>query len=105
MLFLALACIAVLGTLLIWQFYSSAKERAETQASFTREREAWVRERRDLNNRIQIPQAAPYLAAEDDPEAGKDDLPTLPEFSIDEVEMEEAKRELEKVGYEEGPAL
>lgn len=74
------------------------------RVAFETERLAWVKERRDLNNRIQVPDAAPYLT-EDDPDAGRDDLPTLPEFAVNEEELERAKAELAAAGYESGPVV
>lgn len=99
---------AVLALLFSWGalvalYVSHAKERQALLAAFALERKAWVNERRDLNNRIQIPEAAPYMA-EDEPGADVNDLPTLPEFTVDEEEMERAQRELEQVGYTDGPA-
>lgn len=102
MIFLAASCIALLGFLVIWQSYVFTKERTELLACFAEERQIWITERRDLNNRIQIPEAAPFLA-EDEPGDSSDDLPILPEFAIDEEEMEKAKRELDRAGYSEGP--
>src|SRR5882672_280554 len=75
-----------------------AEERRELMAANDEERKAWVKERRDLNNRIQIPEAAPYLA-DDEPGADRDDLPVLPEFTVDPEEMERAKQTLEQAGY------
>jgi hypothetical protein len=99
MIYLAGACLAVLAFLVVWQSYVFAQEREE----FAAERQQWVRERRDLNNRIQIPDAAPYLAEADS--GSEDDLPVLPEFEMDSDALERAKAELEAAGYEEGPAL
>jgi hypothetical protein len=100
-IFLAGSCIALLGFLVIWQSYVSARERDKLLADFSSEREIWVRERRDLNNRIQIPEAAPFMADEDG--SSEDDLPTLPGFTMNEEERERAMQELEEVGYSEGP--
>lgn len=79
-------------------------ERERLLCAFDAERHAWVKERRDLNNRIQVPESAPYLA-EDDPDAGRDDLPTLPDFAVNEEELERAKAELAAAGYESGPVV
>lgn len=103
MLILAVA-LGVSWLFLIVLHVSSTRERTTREASFSTEREIWVRERRDLNNRIQVPEAAPYLAEEDNPAAAKDDLPVLPEFTVDEEELERAQRELAAAGYEDGPA-
>jgi hypothetical protein len=61
----------------------------------------WAVERRDLNNRIQVPEAAPFLF-EAKPEDGEDDLPLPPEFVADAEELEKARAALAEVGYEEG---
>jgi hypothetical protein len=76
-------------------------ERSALLSAFTLEREVWMRERRDLLNRIQVPEAAPYMTNDDGP--SDDDLPTLPEFEVDAVELERAKAALEEAGYSEGP--
>lgn len=62
-----------------------------------------MRERRDLLNRIQVPQAAPFLTEGTEEGRSADDLPTLPEFTMDEVELDRAKQELAELGYSEGP--
>lgn len=99
MIYLTAGCVALLAFLVVWQSYAWAKERTDLLASFAAEREIWVRERRDLNNRIQVPEAAPYLTEDN----GENDLPVLPEFEMDSAELERAKRELEEAGYSEGP--
>lgn len=104
MIYLASACLAVLAFLVVWQSYAYARERAELLAGFATERQQWVRERRDLNTRIQAPQAAPYLLEDQDETAGDDDLPILPEFTMDEAALDRAKAELLSAGYESGPA-
>jgi hypothetical protein len=76
-------------------------ERSALLSTFTLEREVWMRERRDLNNRIQVPEAAPYMTNDDGPSG--DDLPTLPEFELDEADLEKARVALEEAGYSEGP--
>lgn len=38
-----------------------AKEFREEREAMSLERTAWSTERRDLNNRIQVPEAAPYM--------------------------------------------
>lgn len=60
MIWLAAFCLAVLSALVIWQFYAWERERR----IFAEERQQWVAERRDLNNRIQVPQAAPFMSDE-----------------------------------------
>lgn len=57
MIWLAVFCLAVLSCLVIWQFYAWERERQ----LFAEERKQWVAERRDLNNRIQVPQAAAFM--------------------------------------------
>lgn len=89
--------------LVVWREREHSAERERREKAFNEERGIWIRERRDLNNRIQIPQAAPYLSAEDDGPS-EDDLPLAPEFAVDEDELEKARRHLEAVGYESGPA-
>lgn len=59
-IWIALAAIAVLGFLAIWQSYMRDHERE----GFATERQQWVTERRDLNNRIQIPQVAAFMEDE-----------------------------------------
>lgn len=91
-----LAAVALLLLAYIaWQERGFERERQ----AFREEREAWVRERRDLLNRIQIPEAAPFIAEE----PSEHDLPTLPEFTMDQSELERAKQELADLGYQEGP--
>jgi len=102
MIYLAVLSLTFLGAV-VFIYLRSETERRELLERFNEERLHWMRERRDLNNRIQVPEAAPYLA-EDEPGADVNDLPTLPEFAVDEEEMERAKRELEQVGYTDGPA-
>lgn len=102
MIYLAIA-LAALIALFAWVVYSTDRERRRREEAFARERGVWVRERRDLNNRIQIPQAAPFIAeAEEEPDPN--DLPLPPEFAVDQGELEQAMKELEAVGYEDGPA-
>lgn len=60
MIYLASFCLAVLAALVVWQFYAWERERR----LFAGERQQWVTERRDLNNRIQVPQAAPFMSDE-----------------------------------------
>jgi hypothetical protein len=40
---------------------SSRREFKEDREAMSLERTAWANERRDLNNRIQVPEAAPYM--------------------------------------------
>lgn len=91
---LLLACLVYLA-----QRFS--EERARMLKAFNEERGIWIRERRDLNNRIQVPESAPFMPTDGPSE---DDLPRLPEFAVDEDELEQARRHLEEVGYESGPA-
>ena len=102
-MYAALALCVVLVACLAWQIRSAAADRASLLASFAAEREAWVRERRDLNTRIQSPEVAPFLLEEADD--ADNDLPVLPEFETDEAALEQARLQLQSVGYEEGPAL
>jgi hypothetical protein len=97
---LSLICVALLGVL-VWLTGNHSEEGKEREKMFTAEREAWVRERRDLNTRIQMPQAAPFLLEEEGP--SNDDMPVMPEFVVDEAELERARLELEEAGYSEGP--
>lgn len=100
---LALSAVSVaLFAYVVWQAHSISRERERLLSEFAAEREIWVRERRDLNNRIQVPEAAAFMVEEDGP--SDDDLPVLPEFTVDAEEFERAKAELEAVGYSEGPA-
>lgn len=78
-------------------------ERDGERTAFASEREAWAQERQDLYNRIQIPEAAPFMEIGAAPSV--DDLPVLPDFTVDSDELQMAKAELEKMGYESGPAL
>jgi hypothetical protein len=57
MIYLTALCLVVLVALVVWQFYAWERERH----LFAEERQQWVAERRDLNNRIQAPQAAPFM--------------------------------------------
>lgn len=98
----AALALALLGAL-CWQQLAFRREREAERAAFAEERREWARERRDLNNRIQIPEAAPFMDEEEGPEDRRDDRPTLPEFTMDEAELERARRELANAGYEEGP--
>lgn len=93
----------VLTAYIAWQAHCFQNERAQREEAFKEERLIWIRERRDLLNRIQVPEAAPFM----EPEEGQspDDLPTLPEFTLDEAELEKAKEHLASVGYESGPGL
>lgn len=75
MIWLAGASIALLGFLAIWQSYMRDRERD----GFAEERQQWVAERRDLNNRIQVPQAAPFM--NDEPAEG----PAYVPFDDDEA--------------------
>lgn len=90
-----------------WQSYSFNQEReafARERNAFAAERREWAKERRELNTRIQAPEAAPYMY-DGQEDSSEDDLPILPEFTVDEAELERARAELAEVGYEEGPAL
>lgn len=40
-------------------------ERSHLTEANTEERRAWAEERRDLNNRIQVPEAAPFMGPEE----------------------------------------
>lgn len=96
--------LALLG-FIFWQQLVSRREREAEREAFASERREWVRERRDLNNRIQIPEAAPFM--EDDPEQPgdrEDDLPVLPAGTVDEEQLDRAREALAEVGYDEGPA-
>jgi hypothetical protein len=97
-----LICVALLA-FVAWRERDRSIERAAERKSFNEERGIWIRERRDLNNRIQVPQAAPFMDTGDGP--SDNDLPLLPDFTIDEAELERAKAELNEMGYAEGPAL
>lgn len=101
MAFALIALSFALIACIVWQFYCHLVTLDKERAAFAAEREAWVRERRDLNNRIAVPQAAPFMS-EDEQGPSKDDLPILPEFELDEAKVEEAKAELERLGYSEG---
>jgi hypothetical protein len=98
-IFLVAGCFALLAGVIAWQSYAAVVERDK----FTQERQEWATERRDLNNRIQVPEAAPFLF-EAKPEDAEDDLPLPPEFVADAEELEKAQRALAEVGYDEGPA-
>lgn len=53
-----------IGVLMGWgiaMYVAGAWEKGRL-AEQAREREEWVVERRDLNNRIQVPEAAPFMA-------------------------------------------
>jgi hypothetical protein len=100
--------LALLG-FIFWQQLAFRRERdierafrGEREAAFAAERQEWVRERRDLNNRIQVPEAAPFMEDSGDDQGG-DDLPVLPGGMIDEEELEQARAALNEVGYDEGP--
>lgn len=60
MIYVASLCVVVLASVIFWQSYW----RQQDHAAFARERQEWVLERRDLNNRIQVPQAAPFMSDE-----------------------------------------
>lgn len=96
MIYLAVVIYALLA-FIAWREYRHEGERVREQEAFIAERETWGRERRDLLNRIQVPEAAPFM---DD---GSNDLPTLPEMTLNEEEVEQARQALEDVGYSEGP--
>lgn len=102
MIYLAALSIVLAAAIVLLDARNS-NEREKREQAFSEERQVWVRERRDLNNRIQVPEAAPYLA-DDEPGADRDDLPVLPEFTVDPEEMERAKQTLEQAGYSDGPA-
>ena len=53
---------------IIWRERQYDKQTSEQAQAFRLERIAWAEERRDLNNRIQAPEAAPYMDIEGDPE-------------------------------------
>lgn len=101
MLYLALSH-AVLLVALIWLLRSQRAERTELRQAFEDERAAWRAERRDLNNRIQVPEAAPYMD-EEFTKPNENDLPLAPSFTLNEDELRRAREELEAVGYDEGP--
>lgn len=46
---------------LAFGFRLVGKEIREEREAISLERTAWANERRDLNNRIQVPEAAPYM--------------------------------------------
>lgn len=101
MIYLAIA--VVILVIVTWVQSLRAEQALSTERlHFASEREVWVRERRDLNNRIQVPEAAPFMS-EGEEGPSPDDLPILPEFTMDEVELERVKRELAELGYAEGP--
>ncbi len=102
MTYLACFCVALLVAFVLQQWSHRAERKAE-RAAFAEERQQWVRERRDLNNRIQMPEAAPFLL--EDQEPSDDDMPVMPDFALDEAELEKARQALTEAGYEEGPAL
>jgi hypothetical protein len=95
--------VALVLIALAFQQHAFAKERAVLLANFAEERQQWVEERRDLNNRIQVPEAAPFLF-EQGADDGENDLPVMPDFALDEESLERAKQELAEAGYEQGPA-
>lgn len=98
MIFLVAGCFLLLAGLIAWQFYSAVVERDK----FATEREGWRAERSELLSRIQVPAAAPFLF-EPDAKDADNDLPVLPPIADAEA-LEHAQRELESVGYEDGPA-
>lgn len=106
MTYLAMAVPTVLAlatfAFAVWREREHAAERERREKAFNEERGIWIRERRDLNNRIQIPQAAPFMAVDEDP--SPDDVPLPPDFTVDEDELQKAVAHLESVGYESGPA-
>lgn len=98
MIFLVAGCFLVLAGVIAWQARSADKERQ----AFAQERREWAAEREQLNTRIQAPEAAPFMF-EEDAETREDDLPTLPEITMSDEELEQAKKALEEVGYSSGP--
>lgn len=86
-----------------WRDRQRDAERRAERAELAAEREQWRIERRDLNNRIQIPEAAPFMEDAERPGDGEDDLPVLPASTVDEAALERAREELAEVGYDEGP--
>lgn len=100
MTYLAIVALALVAYI-VWSTWAVDRDRKAERTAFAEERQQWVRERRDLNTRIQMPQAAPFLLEEDGP--SDDDMPVMPEFAVDEAELERAKLALEEAGYSEGP--
>lgn len=97
-IFLVAGCFFVLSCVIAWQAYAAILR----DDKFDRERRQWAEERGELLTRIQAPQAAPFMF-ESKLEDAENDLPLPPEFTIDEEELERAKDELARVGFEDGP--
>lgn len=57
MIWLIAACFALLAFIVVLQSYWRERD----HDAFAEERQQWVLERRDLNNRIQAPEAAPWI--------------------------------------------
>lgn len=72
------------------------------QQQFGLREKGWDEERGRLLNRIQVPEAAPFLNEQIE-DSGENDMPVLPEFTMDAEELRKAKEELEAAGYSEGP--
>jgi hypothetical protein len=101
MTYLAAVAIALVGYI-VWSTWAVDRDRKAERSAFADERQQWVRERRDLNTRIQMPQVAPFLLEDEGP--SEDDMPVMPDFVVDEAELEKANRALAEAGYEDGPA-
>jgi hypothetical protein len=111
-MFTALIVVSVIALALvaagIYQEYTRKQERdafSKEREAFAAERKGWVNERRDLNNRLQAPDAAPYFDESGEEMNPTDYLPVMPEFTLDEGDLDRARKALAEVGYEEGPAL
>lgn len=83
MTYVLLGIIAVLLGYIAVQKFELRSVRAESKGdrdAMSLERTAWANERRDLNNRIQVPEAAPYM----DPGTGAPPVQHVP-FEDDEA--------------------
>lgn len=89
---LGVAFLALLA-LYTWERYQSIiredahrLERAALLGGFKAEREAWATERTDLNNRIQVPEAAPFM--------DEDAEPQFVPFDDDDAQLDALERDL-----------
>lgn len=86
-----LLIIFALVALLAYQARAYARERQRDRESFAAERKVWAYERRELNNRLQIPAAAPFMDLSDQIEEEPHDKPYVP-FDDDEAFHEAQER-------------